>query len=70
MAALKLSVTEQPPLHCGSIYCEVKLSQGDNITVNYGHMYFVCDLEKKICQYPVWLRREFTGQLKKLGYSF
>lgn len=60
---MAISVVEQPPLSCGSIYCEVK-------GTNYGHLYFVCDRDKVIYQYPQFLRSHYSRALKKLGYSF
>ena len=63
-----LSVTEQS-LTKTSIYCEMKLTYGSNCSVSYGRMYFVCNLERVVTQYPNWMDKSHIKQLNALGYK-
>lgn len=67
MSAYKLYVTEQPPLE-KSIFCECRLANNYGGTLDYGHMYFTCGHDRKIIQYPAWLKG-YRKTLKKLGYT-
>jgi len=69
----KLEVVEQSPTQGGSIFCECLLVQrreDGTVAVNLKlrTMYFVCNKDKKITQYPSWLT-DYSNQLKKLGYK-
>jgi hypothetical protein len=65
---IRLSIREQPAIG-ESIYCEVKLASGNGL-ISYGHMYFVCDTNKRIHQYPQWLKTEYYHTIIRRGYSW
>ena len=68
----KVIVTEQKPLS-NSIFCEITLkAEHHNSFLIMRNMYFVCNLEKRIIQYPNWIdnNQEYKQQIINLGYKF
>ena len=64
MGIEKITIEEQDPVG-KAIYCQIK-------GTNYGTMYFVCNLEKRVTQYPGWLdsNQSIKQQIIDKGYSF
>lgn len=61
-----LKVIECNP--CGdSIYCQMHID-----SIRYNSMWFVCNLDKNITQYPTWIdnNKDVKQKLTELGYSF
>ena len=69
----KVIIKEQKPLECGSILCEITLkAENHNSFLIMRNMYFVCNLEKRVTQYPNWLDSEqkYKQEIINLGYKF
>lgn len=67
----KVIVTEQKPL-ISSIYCGIEIKTVKGNSLIFRNMYFVCNLKKRVIQYPMWLNTEqnFKQQIIELGYKF
>lgn len=50
-----------------SIYCQMHID-----SIRYNTMWFVCNLDKNITQYPTWIdnNKDVKQKLTELGYSF
>lgn len=67
-ADYRIEVKEQNPTET-SIFCQVKVTDEDKSSINFGNMYFVCNLNRQITQYFSWLE-DYKKQLNDLGYKF